>query len=166
MKAKSITFLSILILGMAFSTNVFAGKPKQPQKELVFQYDIEYIKSVADGISSIKIYSYGSSKQQAQDRCVMNAVHGVIFKGYAGQGAYQAPLVKSLNGYNDNYDFFDNFFKKGDYGRYSSGIVEGTQQLIKIKGGWKQCCIVNVNVKLLRQHLEEAGIIKGLASGF
>ncbi|MBQ0096758.1 MAG: hypothetical protein KBS53_03790 [Bacteroidales bacterium] len=166
MKLKLISFASLLVLGMVFSLSAFAAKPKQQKKELTFQYDLEYIKSVADGVSQIKVYSYGNSRQEAQDRGVINAVHGVVFKGYSGQGAYQAPLVKAFNGYNDNKDFFDNFFRKGDYLRYSSGVVEGTQQFVKVKGGWKYGCIVNVNVRMLRQHLEEAGIIKGLASGF
>ena len=166
MKFKLFSFASFLALGMMISLSAFAAKPKQQQKELTFQYDLEYIKSVADGVSQIKVYSYGNSKQVAQDRGVMSAVHGVLFKGYSGQGSYQSPLVKSLNGYNDNKDFFDGFFKNGDYLRYSPGVVEGTQQFIKIKGGWKYGCVVNVNVRMLRQHLEEAGIIKGLASGF
>lgn len=166
MKFKLIALAAVLFAGMALCASAFAGKPKEQKKELKFQYDIEYIKTAGDGISSIKIFSYGGNKREAQDRCVANAVHGVIFKGYAGQGAYQGPLVKSVNGYNDNYDFFNNFFKNGDYGRYASGIVDGTQQLIKIKGGYKCAAVVNVNVKMLRKHLEEAGIIKGLASGF
>ena len=166
MKSKIIVIASIIALGMAFCATAYAGKPKDPKKELRFQYDIEYIKNAGDGVSSIKIFSYGGNKQEAQDRCAANAVHGVIFKGYSGQGAYQSPLVKSATGYEDNYDFFNNFFKNGDYGRYASGIVDGTQQLIKIQGGYKCAAVVNVNVKMLRKHLEEAGIIKGLASGF
>lgn len=96
-----------------------------------------------------------------------NAVHGVIFKGFAGQGAAQPALVKNASGYSDNKDFFDNFFNSGDYLRYVSSVVNGSTESRKIKnGGFKVSQTMTVNVKMLRRHLEQAGVIRGLSSGF
>ncbi len=103
----------------------------------------------------------------AEERCKANAVHGVIFKGYTGQGAAQPALVKNASGYSDNKDFFDNFFNSGDYLRYVSSVVNGSTESRKIKnGGFKVSQTMTVNVKMLRRHLEQAGIIRGLSSGF
>lgn len=52
-----------------------------------YRYDIEYVKNAGDGMSNVKVWSYGKSVKVAEERCKANAVHGVIFKGYTGQGA-------------------------------------------------------------------------------
>ena len=166
MKTKIVSLLAILALGMAFCFNASAAKTKPLKGADKFHYDIEYIKSAGDGISTVDVFAYGKNKQEAWDRCEMCAVHGVIFKGYSGNGSYQSPLARSASSYDDNIDFFNNFFDNGEYRRYISNVLDGSQRIIKIKGGVKVECVVNVNVKMLRKHLEEAGIIKGLSSGF
>ena len=88
-----------------------------------YRYDIDYVKNVGDGMSMIKVWSYGKTAKIAEEKCKANAVHGVIFKGYTGQGAVQPALVKSAYGYSDNKEFFDIFFSSGDYLRYISSSV-------------------------------------------
>ncbi len=132
-----------------------------------YRYDIEYVKNAGDGMSMVKVWSYDRSAKIAEEKCRANAVHAVIFKGYSGQGAVQPALVKSATGYSDNKDFFDNFFKSGDYLRYISAVVDGSVETRKIKSGeYKVASTIVVNVKMLRKHLEQAGIIRSLTSGF
>lgn len=161
-------FFKILILAICclVSLNARADKKKSNTGYDAFKYDVEYIKSSGDGVSTISLFSYGSTKQEAIDFSRRDAVHSVIFKGYSGNGSYQPPLVKSGTGYSDNRDFFDNFFDTGEWQKYVAGVIDGTLTTIKVKGGYKAGCVVNVNIRLLRKHLESAGIVKGLGSGF
>ncbi len=131
-----------------------------------FQYDIDYVKNAGDGMSIVKVWSYGKNAKTALAKCKASAVHGVIFKGFAGQGASQPALVRSANGYYDNQEFFDKFFKNGDYARFVSSVVDGSTETRKMKGQYKVSSTMTVNVKMLRKYLEEAGIIRGLATGF
>lgn len=161
---KRLFLFIVFLLGVTVSFSCYAAK-KVKQSEM-FKYDIEYIKTAGDGVSSVKVWSYGKNRKDVMERCTRDAVHGVLFKGYTGQGSYQSPLVRGASGYADNQQFFDEFFRKGDYSRYASSILDGSQNVVKIQGGCKVSAIVSVNVRLLRQHLEEAGIIRGLSTGF
>ena len=167
MKKLLLSVLTVFVaLSCAFTAQAGAKKKADKQTQ-VFRYDIEYVKNAGDGMSNVKVWSYGKSVKVAEERCKANAVHGVIFKGYTGQGAAQPALVKNASGYSDNKDFFDNFFNSGDYLRYVSSVVNGSTESRKIKnGGFKVSQTMTVNVKMLRRHLEQAGIIRGLSSGF
>ena len=46
------------------------------------------------------------------------------------------------------------------------GNIWGSMEAMKVGKEYKVSATVSVNVKLLRQHLEKAGVIRGLASGF
>lgn len=160
-----ISVLAVGALALSVAVSSDAANPKKNAKEK-FQYDLEYVKTAGDGVVTVKVWSYAPSWKKAQALCRRDAVHGVIFKGFSGQGSYQAPLVRTASGYEDNADFFDAFFDNGDYDRYISNVVDGSQEARQIKGGYKVSEVVNVNVKMLRKHLEEAGIARGLSSGF
>ena len=59
-----------------------------------------------------------------------NAVHGIIFKGYAGGGqgcTSFSPMVKSAKTEKKFKEFFDNFFKDGgEYLKYVSAATDGS----------------------------------------
>lgn len=132
-----------------------------------YRYDIDYVKNAGDGMSTVKVWSYGKSAKDAEQKCKENAVHGVIFKGYTGNNSVQPALVKSPTGYSDNKEFFDNFFRNGDYLRYISSTVDGSTETRKAQTGeYKVSATMTINVKMLRKHLEQAGVIRGLTSGF
>lgn len=166
MKTKAIILAALAVCLSCVSASAKDEKNKNAQEQ--FAYDIEYVKSAGDGISVVKVWSYGKSHKDAENGCKRSAVHGVVFKGYSGQGGYFSPLVKSATGYNDNKDFFDTFFNNGEYERYVMSIADGSQEVRKLKGNYKYkvSAVITVNTKQLRKHLEQAGIIKGLASGF
>ena len=149
-----------------------AANPKKQSKldadTQAFRYDIEYVKTVGNGISSVKVWSYSSKAQDALEQSKKNAVHGVIFKGYTGPGSSHAALCKSPTAQEDHADFFKTFFANGgDYMRYVSSVQQGSEEVVKVgKKEYKYGQVVQVNVKDLRKALENAGIIKGLSSGF
>ena len=163
---RKIAFVLLAVAGLAFSASATAASKKGADKP-DFRYDIEYVKSVGTGISSIKVWSYAKKAQDAMNESRRNAVHGIIFKGYAGAGASFSPLSKSPSAMTDHADFFNNFFADGgDYMRYVSSVQEGSDEVVKFGKEYKFGQIVNVNVKELRKALENAGVIKGLSSGF
>lgn len=163
---KKIVFVLLAAAAMTLSAAV-AAAPKKAADKPDFRYDIEYVKTVGTGISSIKVWSYASKAQAAMEQSRRNAVHGIIFKGYAGPGSSHSPLCKSPSAMTDHADFFANFFADGgDYMRYVSSVQEGSDEVVKFGKEYKFGQIVNVNVKELRKALENAGIIKGLSSGF
>lgn len=163
------TLFLLLALVLTIHT-AMAGPDKKKSllgNENQYRYDIEYVKNAGDGMSVVKVWSYGKSVKEAQPKCKANAIHGVIFKGYSGQGAVQPPLVRDPNAYFEHQDFFDQFFDNGDYLRYVVSEVDGSAETRKTqKKEYKVSMAVTINVKMLRKHLEQAGIIRGLASGF
>ena len=157
------------ILLIAIGTIILAscGSTKKISSVNRYRYDIDYVKNAGDGLSVVKVWSYGKTAAIAEAECSINAVHGVIFKGYSGQGAAQPPIVKNINGYSDNQAFFDDFFKSGEYRRYISSSVDGSTETRKTQSGeYKVSATMTGNVKMLRKLLEQAGIVKSLSAGF
>ena len=164
---KKILYFVLGAMILASCSNVKEASSKATGGLEQYRYDIDYVKNSGDGMSLVKVWSYGKPARAAEEKCKANAVHGVIFKGYSGNGTVQPALVRSANAYEDNKDFFDNFFHNGDYLRYVSSTVEGSTEVRKLKGGeYKASMVVNVNVKQLRQALEQAGVTRGLSTGF
>ena len=89
-----------------------------------------------------------------------------IKAGYAGTGAGVRPLAKDPDVQFTKADFFNQFFGGNDWERYVSDVQTGSMEAMKVGKEYKVSAVVSVNVKLLRQHLEKAGVIRGLASGF
>ena len=164
---KKIIFLTIsaLLLISCGTTRRVASTATNHIEQ--YRYDIEYIKSAGDGMSMIRVWSYGLSAQALEEKCKVNAVHGVIFKGFVGPGSVQPALVKSATGYDDNKEFFDKFFHSGDYLRYVSSTIDGSVETRKTSSGeFKVSMTMVINTKMLRKHLEQAGIIRSLSAGF
>lgn len=148
----------------------FADKKKKADEDsFKFRYDIEYSKTAADGLLMVKVWSYSKKADIALEQCRKNAVHGVLFKGYAASTstASQKPLVKDASIESTKADYFQAFFAdNGPYMRYVSAVIDGTTEVRKVGKEYKIGVVVTVNKDMLRKHLEEAGIIKGLTSGF
>lgn len=98
-----------------------------------------------------------------------NAIHGVLFKGFAGAKGCtaQKPLIKNNATQYDKADFFDLFFgKDAAYLKYAT-VAADTPEIIKVnKKEYKVGYVISVMKDQLRKDLEEAGIIKSLSSGF
>ncbi|MEG1841317.1 MAG: hypothetical protein RRZ83_06655 [Alistipes sp.] len=161
----------LLVISLILTVNCFADKQQKADAETnKFRYDIEYAKAAADGMCQVKVWSYSKRARIAADQCRKNAVHGVIFKGYAacdGSTASQRPLVKSVAVQNEHAEFFEAFFSDtGNYRQFVSAITDGSMEVKKVGKQYKYGAIVTVSKDQLRKFLEEAGIIRSLTSGF
>lgn len=106
------------------------------------------------------VYSYGKKEATTTDICLRNAVHGIMFKGLPASG--QLGAVDALMGatpYSAHSKYFDEFFKSG-YKQYISETNKGNHIVTKCAKELKVGVKVKVNVKLLKQHLRNDGILK------
>ncbi|MBP1664456.1 MAG: hypothetical protein H6Q19_1596 [Bacteroidetes bacterium] len=170
---KTAKVLSLfLILFTCFGVTV-AGQNKKADKDTRnWVYEIEPVGVGTQGSYLIKVWSYSKKPIVAIEQAKKNAVHGIIFKGFTGiQGVPgQRPLTNNPNLEVEQAEFFKNFFAEG--GKYmkfvnitNDGSVAAEDRL-KIGKEFKIGVVVSVNVAGLRKDLEDAGILRGLNSGF
>lgn len=167
-----LTILFIVLLGM--TANAQWKKNKANEDTKIWRYDLECEGIAKQGSKLVKVWSYSKNPKHAISRGMKNAVHGIIFKGYAGGGqgcTSQKALVKSADTEEKFKDFFDAFFADGgEYLKYVSGATDGSiaagDRLKISRREYKIGIIVNVQFAQLRKRLEDEGIIRGLASGF
>jgi hypothetical protein len=166
-------FVIVLVL-LITATNTFAQAKKKAEKATrEWRYEIECAAVGSEGTYLIKVWSYSKNPKVAVAQAKKNAVHGIIFKGFGGNGkgcTPQRPLANNPNIEMEKQDFFDEFFADG--GKYmkfvyesSDGNIDAADRL-KVGKEYKIGMIVSVQKDLLRQDLEAAGIIRGLSSGF
>jgi hypothetical protein len=149
----------------------------QSHKERKAMYDSQYNYEVSclgvgqDGTKALKVWGYANKPDDAAYEAKRNAVAAVIFRGVpGGNGAAPTPPILSIDGYEKNAEFFDEFFKAG--GMYLSFInvttdgVPGGEDRIKMSHGYKVAICASVNYDGLRKYLEEKGIAKRLDAGF
>lgn len=155
---------------LLFAVPTFADKKQKLNDDTnTFRYDIEYCKT-SDGFLLVKVWSYSKNANMAIAQARKNAVHGVLFRGFtAVESGYSSvsPIVKDPTVESINADFFEAFFddETGTYMRYAPSVVDGSAQVVKVGKEYKAGVVVTVNHKMLRKHLEEAGIIKPLGGG-
>jgi len=137
-----------------------------------WRYEIEGVQTGVQGTYLIKVWTYSNRPDLAIEQAKKNAVHGIIFRGFAGTGRVpgKKPLAQSPNLEEEKSDFFSLFFGEGGkYMKYISLTNDGAvaaQDRMKVGKEFKIGVIVSVNVDGLRKDLEDAGIIKSLGGGF
>lgn len=170
-------FNLLLILSVFFSLTVtisFGQASRKADNDTrEWRYEIEGVNQGVTDNYLVKVWSYSKKPDVAIEQAKKNAVHGVIFKGYAakqGVVAGQNPLCSNPNLEQEKKDFFDPFFADG--GKYmkfvsttNDGAI-GSGDIMKVGKEYKVGVIVSVNVTLLRKDLQSAGIIRSLSSGF
>ena len=165
---KTKTFLLVICLFSALS--VFAGANKKADKQTIeWRYEIEPEGQGAQGSYKVKVWSFSKKQNVAQEQCKKNAVHGIVFKGYAGvpgKVAPQKPLVIDPAAVDQHADFFEKFFADGgDYMKFVQ-VVSGVPTVFQVGKEYKVGLIVIVQKDALRKYLEAAGVIKSLSAGF
>ncbi|MFM7684268.1 MAG: hypothetical protein ACKO7P_16240 [Bacteroidota bacterium] len=168
--------INIVMMFLAFLTLPYicmAQSKKKADKETTqWRYEIEAVGTGTQGTYQIKVWSYSKKPETAIEQAKKNAVHGIIFKGFPDKDRVkgQKALAQSPNLEQEKEDFFKAFFKDG--GKYqkfvtltNNGAIAAGDR-IKIGKEYKIGVVVSVNVTELRKDLEDAGIIKGLGSGF
>ena len=145
-----------------------AAQKKSPKDTEQFRYEIEGVSNGAQGSYSVRVWTYSGTKNVNFEVCKKNAVHAIIFKGYAGSGQVrpQQPLVKEPGAEVTHADYFKMFFADGgEYNKYVT-ITAGSQEIVKVGKQYKIGLIVSVSKDMLRKALENAGIVRSLSSGF
>ena len=170
---KTIQYLSLLLIVLtSFSLSISAQNKKADKDTRNWVYEIEPVSVGTQGSYLIKVWSYSKKPMVALEQAKKNAVHGIIFKGFTGiQGVPgQRPLTNNPNLEVEQAEFFKNFFAEG--GKYmkfvnitNDGSVAAEDRL-KIGKEYKIGVVVSVNVAGLRKDLEDAGMVRGLSSGF
>lgn len=160
-----------MIIGLCISISVYP-KNKADKDTEQWRYEIEAVSTGATGTYLVKVWSFSKKPALAIEQAKKNAVHGIIFKGFAGKPrvAGQKPLASDPNIEIEQEAFFNNFFAEGGkYMKFVSLSGDGSvaaEDRLKIGNEYKIGVIVSVNVALLRKDLEDAGIIKELGAGF
>jgi hypothetical protein len=169
--AKKSFLLLVIILG--FNLLVSAQAKKKANKDTeAWRYEIEAVQTGVQGTYLIKVWSYSKNPTVAIEQAKKNAIHGIIFQGFAGkQGiAGQKPLTSNVNLEQEKADFFKPFFSDGGkYMKFVSATNDGAvaaEDRMKIGKEYKIGVVVSVKVADLRKDLENAGIIKALDAGF
>jgi len=158
-----------IILSLMFFI-IASCTPKVDNKK--WDYELEAYSTGNMGTYQVKVYTYHSDPELAIELSKMNAVHGIIFKGFPDKERIkgQKALANKPNTLEDNLDFFKNFFEiKKDYLRFvtlsnDGKILPGDR--LKVGNKYKVGVVVSVNVGELRKYLENNGIIKSLSDGF
>lgn len=119
--------------------------------------------------SIVKVWSYGKREKLTRRECIKNAVHGIIFKGYAASSMRAEDRGKAAlcpGGYDTHEEYFDKFFSSGDYLQYvqesNNGELMATDVIKIASREYKVGMVVVVNTEALRKRLEQDGIIKRL----
>lgn len=160
--------LVFLTLGLLLCLPIFAGSKKKAKKDMEqFRYELECAGNGVQGTYLVKVWSFSKKANVAAEQCKKNAVHGIIFKGFSGNGCVsQRALAKNPGVELEHKEFFELFFKDGgEYMKYVS-VTSMPQDIVKIGKEYKVGITVTVQKDALRKALEEAGVIRGLSSGF
>jgi hypothetical protein len=159
------------LIYVMFVSGLFScASTAQVSKNLAFfKYEIECVGTGQDGTALLKVWSYAKRPKVALIEGKKNAVHGVIFKGYAGGNNCQSQqaLATDQSVEVQYQDYFKTFFStNGAYMKYVSASTDETPELVKVGREYKVGYIVSVFKDNLRSELEKQGIIRGLNSGF
>lgn len=169
MKHIAITLLAVV--AFAFTGNAQAKK-KADKDTKSWRYELEAVQTGVSGTYLVKVWSYSKKPDVAIEQAKKNAVHGIIFRGFAGTDRVpgQSPLTNNPNIEEEKADFFDAFFADGGkYLKFVSVTNDGAvaaEDRMKVGKEYKIGVLISVRKEELRKDLENAGIIKGLSAGF
>ena len=151
----------LLLVFLSFSFATLGAKSRITDT----RYDIEGVETGQQGTYLVKVYVYSKKSSVTTEEFKFAAVHGVIFRGFAGKGfGAQKPIAKP-EAQTQHADFFNAFFNNGDYAAYAQ-VVNPVADRVKIGKEYKIAATVSVSKDELRKTLEGAGVIRSLNSGF
>jgi hypothetical protein len=169
MKKTIITLLAII----AFVFNINAQAKKKADKDTkAWRYEIEAVQTGVQGTYLIKVWSYSKKPNIAIEQSKKNAVHGIIFRGFAGKNSVpgQSALTNNPNLEEEQAEFFEDFFSDGGkYLKFVSLTNDGAvaaEDRIKVGKEYKVGVLISIRKEELRKDLETTGILKGLGAGF
>lgn len=128
-------------------------------------FETEYLGSELDGSLTLRAWGEGSTRSDAVEQAMKNAVYDVVFKGITkGNNNYnQKALVLSPNARENNETYFNRFFMDGgDYRKYVNRKDEknNSVQTMENRQVYKYGITVRVNRTALKNRLQQDSIIK------
>lgn len=138
------------------------------QKGSVETYQIEGTGQTGNqGSYLVRVTVTTKNKNLKQEEVAKCAVHGVLFRGFSAKGSLsgQKPLARTSAAEDEHADFYIPFFKEGRAIRYAN-VVPGSRSVIKSGKQYQVSETVEVAKDQLREDLKQAGVLKGLSSGF
>ena len=129
-------------------------------------YQIEGAGTGSQGTYLVRVSVLAKKSKIPDDEIGRCAVHGVLFRGFANKETrqQQKPLAGSAMVEQQNQRFFEDFFENLYMNYYQ--VVGGSRQVVKAGKQYKVTGVVTVAKDQLRKDLQDAGIIKGLNTGF
>lgn len=165
---KKIVSLFLLFL-MLTPALVMAKKDDQG---LVTEYQLEGAGMTSDNAQQVKISILSKKKDVSDAQLEASAVHGILFRDYddatnSGYGSVASHkcLMGTPTAEAQHIDFFEPFFKNGDYAKYVQ-LVSDSRRVVKVGKQYKVSAIVRVNSTQLRKDLKKQGLAKDLGSGW
>ncbi len=159
----------LLVSVVAMLLSSCATQKKLNADTAQFRYEIECAGNGAQGTYLVKVWTYTKAPKAAVAQCKKNAVHGVIFKGFAGADGCvsQRALVPNPGVEIEHKDYFRLFFDDahGEYMKYVT-LTSAPHEVVKVGREYKVGIVVTVQKDALRKALESVGIVKGLNYGF
>lgn len=136
--------------------------------EGVPEYDIEGSGTANQGSYLVTVTVITKDKKIDDSELVKAAVHGVLFRGFTSKEHRQSqrPLAGSAAVEAQHVDFFSSFFNEGGAFRNYGQTVSGSRSVVKSGKKYRVSTTVVVNKEQLRKDLEQAGVVRGLNSGF
>ena len=166
----SICLLFVATCLTAFSQPIANYKAKRDRE--AYRYEIECVGIGVQGTYLVKVWTYSKKPKVAIAQSKKNAVHGVIFKGFAGggQGCTSQKALADNSVEDQKAEFFDGFFDdRGAFNKYVAVSGDGeidSGDVLKVGKEYKIGVVVSVMKDQLRKDLEVAGIVKALDAGF
>lgn len=158
-------YISVITIALLFGACTYAFAKGNDKG----QYEIEIAEIGQPGELVVKVWYYSKNANVSENIFRECAINGVMFRGLNDSGRIKGRKPLVVNGYENHKDYFDNFFKNGEYQKYAriamNGYVE-QNSLVKVGKMYKIGKIVVVSFNELRTRLETDKIINGLNSGF
>ncbi len=121
---KKICFLLFILLVLT----AFDAEGKKYPFNIDRTYNINVCRSTVAGTKMVKVTAYGKSADAAIDQAMVDAVAALTFFGADGSGEMEncpAMLYDGKDCYSQNKQFFDNFFKKGQFMDFVEKVNSG-----------------------------------------
>lgn len=162
--SRLLSLLIIFVLGC--SVGLIQAKDKDEDSPLR-NYSIEGSgRPASQGTYIVKVSVNTKNSKLADKEIAKCAVHGILFKGYSGEGSHsEKPLARSAAVETEHHEFFADFFSSPRSASYASPI-QSSRQVTKSGKQYVISEIVEVKKDLLKKDLQNAGILKSLTSGF
>lgn len=162
---KRVTLLAAVLL---MAGAIFASQQKKVDEQTTqWRYELQpAVGQAAEGSALVRVWTYSKNANIAVGQAAKNAVHGIIFKGYATSNddsriIGRDAIIADANIEAANAAYFEQFFATGGaYQRYVSEVNNGVpDQILKVGKEYKIGVTVVVMVDQLRKRLETDGII-------